>query len=56
MKDRIEFRFTVATAKLETKELKTITKVLEPFTKRVLEAATKVIEHYAEKEIEKGEE
>lgn len=55
MKDRIEFRFTVATATMESKELKVVSKLLEPFTKRILEATTKLVEHQVNEEMKKGE-
>ena len=57
MKDRIEFRFTVATGKLDAgwlKFLKPIAKQIEDKLERIAEAATKVIEAEAEENITKN--
>lgn len=48
MKDRLEFRFTIATGKIEAKALKPIAKIVEAKAERIAEAVTKVIEVVAE--------
>ena len=49
MKDRVEFRFTIATGKVETKAIKALAKVAEPFIERIAEAVVNVFEVEAEK-------
>jgi len=50
MKDRLEFRFTVATGKVEGRAAKQIAKVAEPYLKRIAEALVKVVEIEAAKD------
>lgn len=50
MKDRLEFRFTVATGKVEGKAAKQIAKIAEPYLKRIAEALVKVVEAEAAEE------
>lgn len=51
MKDRLEFRFTVATGRIETGFLKVLTKKVEPYVDRLAEAIVKFVEKRSEKEI-----
>lgn len=44
MKDLIQFRFTVATAKIESKALKVLGKAVETKLDRLLESVTKAVE------------
>lgn len=50
MKDRLEFRFTVATGKVDTKSAKSLAKLFEPFVLRLAESFTKTFESYADAE------
>lgn len=51
MKDRIEFRFTIATSKVEGKIAKVIAKKVEPYADRIVDATVKVFEKMAERHI-----
>lgn len=53
MKDRIEFRFTIATGKLESKALQVFGKAIEKKLDRMLESVTKAIETIVDSEVEK---
>ena len=55
MKDRIEIRLTVATAKIGTGAIEKVIKAAEPFLIRIADSLTKVVEKEAEKEINKGD-
>lgn len=50
MKDRIEFRFTVSTAKVETKDIKEFAKFLKPFADKTLKVLTEFLEIQVNKE------
>ena len=58
MKDRIEFRFTIATGKVDAtalKALKPAIKLVTPYLERMAEAVTKVIESEADKDVREND-
>lgn len=58
MKDRIEFRFTVATGKVDgaaLKALKPVVKLATPYLERMAEAVTKVIESESAKDVREND-
>lgn len=59
MKDRIEFRFTVATGKVNgtaLKALKPAIKLATPYLERIAEAVVKFVESESDKEVRLNEE
>lgn len=52
MKDRIEFRFTVATGKVDSKAMKALGKVLDTKLDRLAETFTKAVENVVDYAVE----
>lgn len=58
MKDRVEFRFTIATGRVDSKALRVLGKAVEKKLDRVIESVVKAAEAIVESGVEnlKGEE